>query len=62
MVVADLVADAVLVDQADVDPVAVADKAAVVVLVGQADEARAENAVVDVHDVTKRTQVSSNAL
>jgi hypothetical protein len=62
VVVADLVADAVLVDQADVDPVAVADKAAVVVLVGQADEARAENAAVDVHDVTKKTQVSSNAL
>jgi hypothetical protein len=69
----------VVADQAvaDVDPVAGADKAAVAVLVDQADvdqvvlavEAqvapvdvvRAENAVDDDQDVTKKTQVSSNA-
>ena len=59
VVVADQVAaDAVLVDQADVDPVVLAAEA----LVGLVDVVRAENAVDDDQDVTKKTQVSSNAL
>jgi len=55
---ADKVADAVLVDKADVDPVVLAAEA----LVGLVDVVRAENAVDDDQDVTKKTQVSSNAL
>jgi hypothetical protein len=56
-VVADQAAVAVLVDQADVDQVVLAVEAQV----APVDVVRAENAVDDDQDVTKKTQVSSNA-
>jgi hypothetical protein len=54
---ADKAAVAVLVDQADVDQVVLAVEAQV----APVDVVRAENAVDDDQDVTKKTQVSSNA-
>jgi hypothetical protein len=55
---ADKAAVAVLVDQADADQVVLAVEAQV----APVDVVRAENVVDDDQDVTKKTQVSSNAL